>query len=113
MSECGDPFHCLICGGEARKLLPLFAISISNDQTRYEGDTIEAADAECKKEQKQYDDEKKEMARQDEDFKREWHAAELHGSDDGGESLKDQMRSALNSTETTDTEKSVFEKRIA
>ena len=111
MSECADEFLCLICGKEARKLLPLFGISISSDQTRYEGEAIEAADAECKKKQKQHDNEKKEMAKQDEHFKREWHGAELHGANDGGESLKDQMRAALNTSETNETEKADYEKR--
>lgn len=73
---------------------------------------IAQADARCKADQKKDGDEKCEMAKVDEYWKREWHRGELHGANDGGESLKDQMRAALG-LGTNETEKAVFEKRIA
>lgn len=112
MERSSEPQSCRFCGGKTKRIFLPSAISISSEQTRYEGDIIAQADNQCRLDQKKDTDEKREMKKVDEHWKREWHRAELHGANDGGESLKDQMRQALGS-ETNETEKAVFEKRIA
>lgn len=94
MSQSGELAYCVNCGCYADRIYLPPQLCIPNNMTKHVGAVIDENNEGIVAENKKHAEQVAEMKKDDEHWNREFHRAELHSPNEGGESLREQTAMA-------------------